>query len=281
VIAELRGAIEVVPGCCLLDVHSDADHNRSVFTFAGTPGVVEAAALSLAGVAVARIDLRQHHGTHPRMGAIDVVPFIPLSGIDLAGCCLLAERVGARLAADLAVPAYLYGEAARPGRPRVLTDLRRGGFEALTAAPWLLQSPDFGPDAAHPTAGAVAVGARGPLVAFNLLLDTADVDIARRVAAAVRESSGGLAAVQALGMFLPSRGRAQVSTNLLDHARTSIGTLVAAVRAAAAAELTRVVEAELVGLAPAAALTGLDPAGLAGMPGPDRSIEARLEVCAR
>lgn len=280
VVAALRAAIEGVAGCCLMDVHSDRDHNRSVFTFAGSPAAVEAAAVALSEVAMERVDLRRHEGAHPRMGAIDVVPFVPWQGIGMAECTALAERVGRRLAEELALPVYLYGAAARAGRPSSLVQIRRGGFEALTAAGRLPLPPDYGPASAHLSAGAVAVGARKPLVAFNVLLDTDDLDLARRVARAVRESSGGLPAVQALGMLLPSRSRAQVSMNLLDHERTSIQAVLASVRTAAAADGANVVEAELVGLAPAAALAGLDPEDLAGLPGPDRSIEARLQSCA-
>jgi glutamate formiminotransferase len=262
-----------VPGCCLLDIHSDRDHNRSVFTFAGSPAAVEEAAMGLATAAVELVDLRRHEGTHPRIGALDVLPFVPLAGSDLAHCVALAERVGRRLADELALPVYLYALAARPGRPVTLAELRHADLEALP--------PDHGGRWPHLTAGAVAVGAREPLVAFNLMLETPDVGIARRVARAVRAASGGPAALQALGMYLPSRGRAQVSMNLLDHRQTSILAAVAAVSNAAAAEGTKVTEAELVGLAPAAALAGLETEHLPGLPGPGRSIEARLETCAR
>lgn len=262
-----------MPGCCLLDTHSDPDHNRSVFTFAGSPSAVEAAVMGLAAATVELVDLNRHEGIHPRIGALDVVPLVPLAGSDMAHCVALAERVGRRLAEELALPVYLYGLAARRGRPATLAELRGADLARLP--------PDHGPPWPHPTAGAVVVGAREPLVAFNLVLDTPDVAVARRVARAVRASSGGLAALLALGLYLPSRERAQVSMNLLDYRRTSILATVEAVRNAAAAEGAKVTEAELVGLAPAAALAGLETLRLPGLPGPSRSIEARLEACAR
>jgi glutamate formiminotransferase len=283
VIAQLREAVEGALGgaCCVLDVHSDPDHNRSVITFVGAPGAVAVAVLRLAAAAVELIDMRRHEGVHPRIGALDVVPFVPLAGCDMADCTELAEATGRHLADEHGVPVYLYGHAARPGRPSRLVDLRRGGFEGLVAAHTLPLAPDFGPPAAHPTAGASAVGSREILVAFNLLLDTAEADVAQRVARSVRESSGGLPGVQALGILLPGRGRAQVTTNLLDTQKTPLRTLVEAVRTAAAREGVGVAEAELVGLAPAAVIEGVAGLDLPGMPTAADSIEARLARCAR
>lgn len=229
--------------------------------------------MGLAAATVEMVDLRRHEGIHPRIGALDVVPLVPLAGSDLAHCVALAERVGRRLAAELELPVYLYALSARPGRPVTLAELRRADLAGLP--------PDHGARWPHLTAGAVAVGAREPLVAFNLVLDTPDVTVARRVARAVRASSGGLVDLLALGLYLPSRGRAQVSMNLLDHRHTSILATVEAVRNAAAAEGAKVTDAELVGLAPAAALAGLETVRLPGLPGPSQSIEARLEACAR
>lgn len=279
VIEHLVASVAATPGCCVLDLHSDPDHNRSVLTFAGAPAAVRAGALALATEAVQLVDLRRHSGVHPRIGAIDVIPFVPLEGAGLDLCVRLARETGQALAAAHGVPVFLYGAAAPGGAVRTLAGLRAGGFEALVAG-GLRLAPDFGPPDVHPTAGAVAVGARLPLIAFNLLLDTADAAVARRVARAVRESSGGLAAVQALGLYLPRRGAAQVSMNLLDYRRTSISVLLQAVRDAAQRGGSRVVAAELVGLAPAAALEGLDPGALPGLPDQSRSIESRLAACA-
>jgi glutamate formiminotransferase len=282
VIAQLREAIAGALGgaCCVLDVHSDPDHNRSVITFVGAPGAVAVAVLRLAAAAVELIDMRQHEGVHPRIGALDVVPFVPLAGCEMADCTELAEATGRHMAANQGVPVYLYGEAAPPGRPTRLVDLRRGGFEALASAAVLPLAPDFGPPAAHPTAGATAVGSREILVAFNLVLDTADVAVAQRVARSVRESSGGLPGVQALGILLPARGLAQVTTNLLDAQKTPLRTLVEAVMAGAAREGVSVAEAELVGLAPASVIESLAGLDLPGMPTAADSIEARLARCA-
>jgi len=281
VISALGRAIEGTPGCCLLDVHRDVDHNRSVFTFAGTPGAVRAGVLALAAAAIERVDMRHHHGVHPRIGALDVVPVVPLAGIDMAECVGLARDIGGDLARLHRLPVYLYAEAAEPGRPDGLATFRRGGFEALATAGTLPVTPDFGPARAHPSAGVTAVGARDPLLAFNLLLDSREVTIAQRVAALVRESNNGLSGVQALGLYLPSRDHSQVSMNLLDHQVTPLVALVGAVRRAAATFGAEVVEAELVGLAPRAALVGSASLDLPGMPGPEDSIEARLELCWR
>ena len=279
VIDRLAATVEASPGCCLLDVHSDADHNRSVLTFAGAPVAVKAGALALTAETIRLVDLRRHTGVHPRIGAIDVIPFVPLEGAELDLCVRLARETASEMAAAHGVPVYLYGAASRDGEARTLARLRVGGFEAVVAG-GLRLAPDFGPTVVHPTAGAVAVGARLPLIAFNLLLDTADVAVARRVARAVRESSGGLAAVQALGLFLPRRRTSQVSMNLLDYRRTSIIEVVRAVSDAARQDGSRVVAAELVGLAPSAALEGLDQGVLPGLPDQSRSIESRLAACA-
>lgn len=278
-IDRLVAAVAGTPGCCVLDVHSDPDHNRSVLTFAGPPAAAAAGALALAAAAFQLLDLREHEGVHPRIGAIDVVPFVPLGGTSMARCVALAREVAASVAGAQGAPVYLYGEAAGPGRPRTLVELRAGGFEALVAG-GLRLPPDFGPGIPHPTGGAVAVGARNPLIAFNVLLASDDPAVARRVARTIRESSGGLPAVQALGLYLPRRGSAQVSMNLLDHRRTSLAGLVSALRDAARLEGTEVRSAELVGLLPAAALDGLDLLDLPGLPDGSRTIEHRLRVCA-
>jgi glutamate formiminotransferase len=256
------------PGVLVLDRSSDADHHRTVVTLAGPgPALVEAAVAG-ARTCARLIDLNQHRGVHPRMGALDVLPFVPLGGATrLAGagdpdldCAALAERAGRRIAADAGVPVYLYGAAARRPDRVALPAVRGRGFEALRDAPD--QDPDFGGPGPHPTAGATAVGAREVLVAYNVDLAGADLDLARRIAAAVRERDGGLPAVRAMGVALDERGLAQVSMNLLDYRVTPPAVAFAAVAELAGRAGARVEASEIVGLVPAAALAGVDPADL-------------------
>lgn len=260
VIARLAGAARGIPGTRLIDVSSDPDHNRSVFTLVGTPDGVLAAACALAAAAVAAVDLNGHDGVHPRIGAIDVVPFVPLYRAAMADCVALAERFADYAAGSLGVPVYLYAHAARDAARRGLAPIRRGGFEELreaigTPARW----PDVGPAKVHPTAGAVAVGARDVLIAMNVDLAGADVSVARAIARAVRESSGGLPAVQAMGVWLRRRGVAQVSMNLLDYHRTPPLAAFERVRDEAGRRGAAVAAGELIGCAPRAALPP-DPA---------------------
>ena len=237
----------------LLDVSSDADHNRTVVTFSGPPAPVLEAAFRAVAAAAERIDLDAHHGEHPRIGAADVVPLIPLRGISLEACAGLAHQLGARIGAELALPVYYYEAAAlRPDRVN-LADVRRGGYETLKTD--ILTNPARLPDAGPATlgpAGAVLVGARGPLIAFNAYLDTADVEVARQLAVTIRASGGGLPHLKALGLLV--NGRAQVSMNVVDFRQTSLFTIMERLRAEAAALGVRVVETELVGLIPQAAL---------------------------
>jgi glutamate formiminotransferase len=254
-LAAILAAVGAVPGAFVLDSCSDTDHNRSVVTFAGEPAAVERAAFAAVACAARRIDLRTHKGVHPRIGAADVVPFVPLRGISLAECAGLARNLGRRIGAELGLPVYLYGEAAvRPERQH-LAALRKGGYEALveSIATDPFRAPDFGPARVGP-AGATAVGARGPLIAFNVFLAVADLSIARAVAARVRESSGGLPAVKALGLLVG--GRAQVSMNLTDFTRTSLPRAYEAVRDEAARMGAAVDRSELIGLIPRAAVRG-------------------------
>jgi glutamate formiminotransferase len=244
-------------GARLLDLHTDADHHRSVFTLAGSSAALEDAALVLATECVARIDLRQHDGAHPRMGALDVVPFVPLAGASMVDCAALARRVGARIAAELEVPVYLYGEAALRPEGRSLSALRGRGLSALEERmKGRGFAPDFGPASPHPTAGATAVGARSILIAYNVLLETANVTIARRIAAAVRESQGGLRGVQALGFFLATRGCAQVSMNLVGPHPPRVVDVFRRVSDLAETFGAGVRASEIVGLAPCASLEG-------------------------
>jgi glutamate formiminotransferase len=253
VVGRLAQAV-AVPGVRLLDVSSDPDHNRTVLTLAGEPEPLITGLLALYEAALAEIDLRRHEGVHPRIGAVDVVPFVPLGETPMALAAATARRLGAAVARRFSLPVYLYEEAAERPERRALAGIRRGGFEGLAAKladpAW---QPDYGPAVAHGSAGATIVGARFFLIACNALLDSADVAVARAVAAAVRESGGGLPAVRALGFYLPSRGRAQVSLNLVDFRRTSLRRALERVREEAAARGARVVASELIGLLPSQA----------------------------
>lgn len=274
VIAALVAAVASVP-VALLDVSSDPDHNRTVITFAGEPEPVAEAMFRAARAAAERIDLTQHAGVHPRMGAVDVIPFVPLREISLAECAVLARTLGQRVGDELGIPVYLYEAAAlRPERVN-LADVRRGGYEALLAEITTpAHTPDFGP-ARIGTAGAVAVGARGPLIAFNAYLNTSDVTVAQAIALAIRESGGGLPQLKALGLLVG--GRAQVSMNVIDFRRTSLFTIMAALRAAAERQGVAITQTELVGLVPQAALLDFALAGLQ-LPPETRSrvLEQRL-----
>ena len=246
-----------VPGVRLLDYSADPSHNRSVFTMAGSRIALKRAVLAMAWSAVHTIDLRIHRGEHPRLGAVDVVPFIPLGDTTMSECVELARDVGRSIAERLEVPVFLYEEAASREDRRRLEDIRRGQFEGLAAKMrqpgW---APDFGPATPHPTAGATVVGARRALIAFNVNLATNRLDIARRIAAAVRERNGGLPNVKALGLALPHRGIVQVSMNLTDYERTPVQTAFDRVVVEASRSGVNVLESELVGLIPEAALAG-------------------------
>ncbi|MFN8632772.1 MAG: glutamate formimidoyltransferase [Chloroflexota bacterium] len=251
VIAGIRDAAASVPGVAVLDLHADATHNRMVLTFAGTPAAVAEAAFRCAEQAARTIDMTVQQGEHPRIGATDVIPFVPIGGVTMETCVEVATAVGARIGDQLDIPVYLYARAARrPDRVR-LPDVRRGQYEALRDAiatdPG--RAPDFGP-ARLGTAGATAVGARPFLVAFNVNLATADLALAKRIARTVRESNGGLPAVQALGMLTDNPDVVQVSMNLLDTATTPLLVVYDTVRDLAAAAGVEVFESELVGLLP-------------------------------
>jgi glutamate formiminotransferase len=259
----MTDAVRASGGAHLADVHTDADHHRSVFTVLGAAAAVEAAALALAAAALARIDMREHHGLHPRLGALDVVPFVPLGATPMPVAVDAAWRVGEALADRHGVPVYFYGAAARLPARRELPDVRRGGYEGLAARlATPAGAPDAGPARFDPRAGAVVVGAREVLVAYNVWLETADVQIARDVARAVRARDGGLPAVRALGVALPSRGVAQVALNLLDHRVTPLPVVFDRVAAEARRRGVGVRCAELVGLAPRAAFAGRSPASV-------------------
>jgi glutamate formiminotransferase len=245
----------------LLDVHSDPDHHRSVFTLAGEPERLVDSLLAGAARAADRIDLRTHEGVHPRVGAIDVLPLVPLEPGELPVAMSAARVVAERLAGELGVTVFLYGDAGGGRRPAFF---RRGGLYELARrlADGELQ-PDYGPARLDPRLGATLVGARGPLVAYNVVLEPADVRVAREVAAAVRESSGGMPGVQAIGLLLPQSGRAQVSMNVLDLERSPLHQVVGRVAEEAERRGTSIAGGELVGLVPEAVLRAAEAAGAA------------------
>lgn len=254
-IASFVKAIENVRGVRLCDVHSDRDHNRSVFTFMGEMDAVLEAALAVAEVAVECLDINEHEGAHPRIGVLDVVPFVPLVGVTMEEVVRLARIFGNLFAHRFQVPVYYYEEAATSVERKNLSRIRKGGLEGLrsriTDEEWL---PDEGPASCHARYGATAVGARNPLVAYNVNLASSDLHLARTIARAVRESGGGLPHVKALGLLLQSRGIVQVSMNLTDYRVTSIQRAYDEVKSLAGKSGVEVVDSELVGLAPQAVL---------------------------
>jgi glutamate formiminotransferase / 5-formyltetrahydrofolate cyclo-ligase len=255
VVAEALQALENTPGVRVLGVQSDKDHNRSVLTLVGEDAPLKAGMLALFEVATKRIDLRSHAGEHPRMGAVDVVPFIPIEGASMKDCIALARDVGAAVAERFGVPVFLYEEAASAPHRKNLEDVRRGQFEGLGEklkdSAWF---PDFGPRAPHPSAGATAVGARMPLVAYNINLGTSDVEVARKIAKGIRHSSGGFRFVKAMGLMLEERGIAQVSINMTDFKKTPLHRVFETVKSEAERYGVSVVGTEIVGLVPSEAL---------------------------
>ena len=248
-------------GCRLLDVESDPSHNRSVVTFIGTPDNVAQAAFACTKRASELIDMERHTGQHPRIGATDVIPFVPIQGVTMEDCVALARAAGKRIAGELGIPVYLYARAAtRPERVR-LPDIRQGEYEGLKVAIRTDpdRAPDFGPPRLHPTAGATVVGARPPLVAFNVNLDTGDIVKARIIAKAIRESSGGLPEVQAKGILIKETGDVQVTMNLLDYKKSSMSLVMSHIEELAAAVGAAIRDSEIIGLLPLDAL--LDVAG--------------------
>lgn len=255
VVARLADVLRATSGVHVLDVSSDADHHRSVFTLAGTAGALQQGIVRLFEAAIHDIDLRTHRGVHPRMGAVDVVPFVPIGRTPMSACVDLARDTARQVAERFGVPVYLYERAAEhPGRTR-LDAIRRGEFEGLAAkmqAPeWI---PDRGPRHPHVSAGATAIGAREPLIAFNVNLATDRLDVARAIAATIRERDGGLPSVKALGLRLERRGIVQVSINLTRYRDTSLQAVYDAVVDGATRAGVDVLESEIVGLVPADAL---------------------------
>jgi glutamate formiminotransferase len=280
-IEALVAAMNGTAGAWVLDVHSDPDHNRSVVTLAGEPEPIAEAALRGVGKAAQLIDLRAHTGEHPRIGAIDVLPFVPIEGLTMKDCVALARHVGEEIWARHKIPVYFYEEAAmRPERKR-LESVRSGEFEYLREE--VLRNadrtPDIGGPALHPSAGAVAVGARKFLIAYDINLDTPDVSVAKKIARAIRASNGGLPHVKAIGVALKNRKLAQVSTNLTDFEQTSIRRVFEAVRLEAARNGTSIHSSEIVGLVPRKALDLNEAADLQleDFSPPNKILETRLE----
>ncbi|HYY94260.1 MAG TPA: glutamate formimidoyltransferase [Pyrinomonadaceae bacterium] len=256
VVARLVEAVEEVEGALVLGTHVDPDHNRSVITFVAPPETVVAAALSVVARAAELIDLNAHAGQHPRMGACDVLPFVPVRGVSVEECVALAREAGERVWRELGIPVYFYESAATRPERHNLADVRRGGFELLREQIGTVpaRAPDVGETRLHPTAGALIVGVRPLLIAYNVTLKTRDIAVARRIARAVRERDGGLLHLKALGFELESRGVVQVSMNLTSYERTNLHQAFEAVRREAERLGVEVIASEVVGLVPQAAL---------------------------
>lgn len=261
VVDQIVAAVESVRGAKVLDRESDADHNRSVITFAGKPSAVIAAAYAATEKATELIDLNKHQGAHPRMGATDVIPLIPLGGSTIEECCSIARELARRIGEFLQIPCFLYGEAATRPERRSLSELRKGEFEGLrdVVGKDPTKVPDEGPHFVHPRAGITAVGVRFFLIAFNVNLQSTDPKLAKQIAKEIRASSGGMPNLQALGFALPERGLTQVSMNLTDFRVTSIPAAFHAVRTRAEAAGVEVVESEIVGLVPEDSVRDIDP----------------------
>ena len=298
IVEAIAASIAATDGVHLAGMEMDADHNRSVITFMGSPEDIARGAFQACRTARDLIDLRNHRGVHPRIGATDVIPFIPLSDYAIADCVSLARTCGREIGRSLGIPVYFYGHAALNARRAELPDIRRGGFENLAkqaqpepgrmpdAGPDEVHEepvclPDAGPDEVHVSAGATAVGVRDILVAYNVNLDTDDVRVARTIAREIREKSGGLPGVRALGLLLPGRHLAQVSMNLTDYRETNMVQAFHTITRLAEAEGIGILESELVGLVPRAALGGAAPEDLRMAPlDPARFLEYHTRLFA-
>jgi glutamate formiminotransferase/glutamate formiminotransferase/formiminotetrahydrofolate cyclodeaminase len=279
VLSKLAAGIRLFPRVALLDLHADPDHHRSVWTLVGEPEAMGAALFHLIQQAQHVIDLRTHHGQHPRIGAVDVVPWIPLRGVTMEDCAAFAKDLSGRVGKELNIPVFLYEEAcAIPARVRLET-IRRGGLSGLQERmnhepDW---KPDFGPDMLHPTAGAVAIGARFFLIAFNVMLKSRDIQVARHIARTIRFSGGGLPGLKAMGLHLPSRALVQVTMNLTDFRKTSLRTAFQAVERESHRLGVEILESEIVGMVPQAAWDEDLPEDLKLINWvPDQILEARL-----
>ncbi|MBP1720707.1 MAG: glutamate formiminotransferase [Deltaproteobacteria bacterium] len=263
VLSSIADALTSVKGVRLLDVCKDPDHNRTVFTFIGGPGAIEKGASAACDRALGAIDMCKHRGVHPRIGAVDVVPFVPISGLGMKDAVEAAHRFGRAFAERNRIPVYFYGEAALRPERKELSHIRRGGYEGLekklSDSQWV---PDAGPALFDPCKGATAVGAREPLIAYNINLNTSDLNIARKIAGEIRQSGGGLRSVKAIGVPLKSRGIVQVSMNLTNYRETPVKTVFDLVAEKARRQGVEVLESEIVGLVPAGAMKGITPGDL-------------------
>jgi len=244
-----------IPGCSVLDIQSDADHNRCVFTMVGSPEGIEEAAVRLSGLAVELIDMTKHQGQHPRMGAVDVIPFVPAMDVTVEECIEVSKKVAQRVWDEFKLPSFLYEDSATSPDRVNLAKVRSGQFEGMSEK--LLQpewAPDYGERKIHPTAGIVAIGARMPLIAFNVNLDTPDLEIANKIAKAIRSSNGGFKYCKAIGVMLKERGTAQVSMNMVNYEGTPLYYVFEMIRALADRYGVRITGSEVVGLSPAKAL---------------------------
>jgi glutamate formiminotransferase/glutamate formiminotransferase/formiminotetrahydrofolate cyclodeaminase len=255
VISMLAAGLQSIPGVVLLDVHVDPDHHRSVFTIVGEPEAMGTALFGLVRNAQCYIDLRTHEGGHPRIGAVDVVPWIPLQGVTMKECRDYAKALGSRVGAELGIPVFLYEQASMMDSRRKLEVIRQGGLPALQERMSHQEGwkPDYGPESLHPSCGAMVTGARFFLIAYNVVLDSRNLDLARQIGRTIRESGGGLPALKAIGVSLPSRGLVQVSMNLVDFRRTSLRAAYEAVEREAQKRGVNIFESELVGMLPQAA----------------------------
>jgi glutamate formiminotransferase len=244
-----------VPGCTLMDVQSDPTHNRSVFTLVGSPEGIEEVSFQLCKKAAELIDMRKHEGAHPRMGATDVIPFVPTIGMTVEECVELSKRVAKRIWEELQIPSFLYEDSATTPERRNLATVRKGQFEGMPEKLLLPEwKPDYGERKIHPTAGITAIGARMPLVAFNVNLGTSDVQIAKKIAKVVRASSGGFKYCKAIGLLLEDRNIAQVSMNMVNYEGTPLYRVFEVIRAEAQRWGVPIIGSEVVGLTPAKAL---------------------------
>ncbi len=255
VVEDIAGCFRGKPGVKLLDYSADKDHNRCVITAVGEPGALGEAVIQAAGVALSAIDLTRHQGQHPRMGAVDVIPFIPIKGMSIEEADQVANHVAREIAERFGQPSFMYERSARQPHRENLSDIRLGGFEGMAEKmkdP--LWQPDYGPKTIHPTGGVTAIGARMPLIAFNINLGTGNLDIAKAIAKVMRHSNGGFRYVKAMGVMLEDRNLAQVSMNLTDYTQSSIFRVFEAVKREAARYGVNIIGSELIGLAPMRAL---------------------------
>jgi len=282
IVARISAAISAVESTCVLDTHIDPDHNRSVITFVAHPAKVVEAAVRAVGLAAELIDMRRHTGVHPRLGATDVLPFVPVSGVTMDDCVSLSHQAGERIAHELSIPVFYYERAALKPERTNLEDVRRGALELLREqiAVEPSRAPDAGPLRVHERAGAIAVGARPFLIAFNVNLRTSDVGIAKQIARAVRGRQGGLPFVKALGFELATRGLVQVSMNLVNYEVSGLEKAYTAVRSEAEKLGVEIANTEIVGLVPEAALNkAAEYYQKLENFGEEKILEARISLC--